>query len=116
VGAACVVLVSDYNPGVIQSFADCITEKVFLGDALSRKELQKLGELDITKAQQRLAILNQASEHDLLKLPMLHYHRLHGTSRYSIDATSRRSRWRITFAWTGEECVDVELVSLEDTH
>jgi len=41
---------------------------------------------------------------------------LYGTSRSSIDASSRRSRWRITFAWTGDECTDVEFVSLEDTH
>jgi len=106
----------DYNITVIQSFGDPLAEKVFLGEALSRKELQKLGDLDLAKAQQRLAILNQASEQDLLRLPMLHYHRLHGISRYSIDATSRRSRWRITFAWTGADCNDVELVRLEDTH
>lgn len=101
---------------VIQSFGDDVTEKIFLGDTLSRKELQKLGDLDITKAQQRLAVLHQASEQDLLRLPMLHYHRLHGTARYSIDATSRRSRWRITFAWTDEQATVVELVLLEDTH
>jgi len=106
----------DYNGAVIQRFGDPLAEKVFLGESLSRKEHQQLGDLDLGKTQQRLAILNQASEQDLLLLPMLPYHRLHGTSRYSIDASSRRSRWRITFAWTGSECTDVELVRLEDTH
>jgi plasmid maintenance system killer protein len=101
---------------VIQSFAERVTEKIFLGEDLSRKELKKLGNLDIPKTQQRLAILNQASEQDLLRLPMLHYHRLQGNSRYSIDATSRKSPWRITFAWTDEQAIDVELVMLEDTH
>ncbi len=46
----------------------------------------------------------------------LYYHSLHGTSRYSIDAYSRKSKWRITFLWKDEEMTDVLLVRLEDTH
>jgi hypothetical protein len=30
---------------------------------------------------------------------VLHYHKLHGTKRYSIDANARASKWRITFTW-----------------
>jgi len=36
--------------------------------------------------------------------------------RHSIDANSRRSKWRITFAWKNEQLSDVELVKIEDTH
>ena len=68
------------------------------------------------KAQERLAILNHATERDLLLLSSLHYHKLHGSSRYSIDANSRNSKWRITFSWTDEDLTDVEFVEIEDTH
>jgi plasmid maintenance system killer protein len=70
----------------------------------------------VDKAQERLAILNQANEGDLLNLYFLHYHKLRGTGRYSIDANARNSKWRITFAWTNDELTDVELVEIEDTH
>ena len=101
---------------MIASFADSATEKIYLGESLTRKESTKLGDLDVDKAQERLAVLNQASERDLLALPVLHYHALRGTKRYSIDANSRRSKWRITFAWKDENLCDVELVKIEDTH
>ena len=101
---------------VIRSFADEVTKKIFRGEKLTRKEERQLGGLRVDKAQERLAILNQASEKDLLTLHSLHYHKLHGASRYSIDANSRNSKWRITFAWANDELTDVELVEIEDTH
>lgn len=55
-------------------------------------------------------------EKDLLTLHSLHYHKLHGTGRYSIDANSRNSKWRITFAWADQALTDVSLVKIEDTH
>lgn len=102
--------------GVIISFADEVTEKIFLGDELTRRELKKLGDLDVAKTQERLAVLHQATEKDLLTLPFLHYHALRGSKRYSIDANSRRSKWRITFAWADQDRVDVQPVCIEDTH
>ncbi len=101
---------------VIRSFADPVTEKIFRGGKLTRKEGKRFGGLRVDKAQERLAILNQAAERDLLTLQALHYHKLHGEGRYSIDANSRNSKWRITFAWANEELTDVELVEIEDTH
>lgn len=101
---------------MIISFADEVTEKIFLGDELTRRELKKLGDLDVAKTQERLAVLHQATEKDLLTLPFLHYHALRGSKRYSIDANSRRSKWRITFAWADQDRVDVQLVCIEDTH
>lgn len=101
---------------VIRSFADKATEKIFLGEALSRKESNKFGTLNTIKAFERLAILNEADEKSLLLIPALHYHKLKGTSKYSIDAESRNSRWRITFQWENAEMKNVELVRIEDTH
>lgn len=101
---------------MIKSFADTTTEKLFLGEELSRKESRKLGSLDPVKAFERLAILNEADEKSLLRIPSLHYHKLKGTSKYSIDADSRKSPWRITFQWESSEMKNVELVRIEDTH
>lgn len=101
---------------MIQSFADVVTEKLFLGEELNRKEINKLGNLNPIKAFERLAILNEADEKALLLMPFLHYHRLKGGTRYSIDADSRKSAWRITFEWENSRMMDVQLVRIEDTH
>jgi plasmid maintenance system killer protein len=101
---------------VITSFADATTEILFLGGELSRRERNQLGSLNPVKAFERLAILHQADEKTLLLMPALHYHKLRGTSRYSIDADSRKSPWRITFEWENSEMKDVSLVKIEDTH
>ena len=101
---------------VIQSFADTLTQKLFLGEKMSRRETNKLGTLNPVKAFERLAILNEADEKTLRLIPTLHYHKLHGTSKHSIDADSRKSPWRITFQWENAEMQNVELVKIEDTH
>jgi plasmid maintenance system killer protein len=101
---------------VIQSFADVTTEKLFFGEELNRKEINKLGSLNPVKAFERLAILNEADEKALLLMPFLHYHKLKGSARYSIDADSRKSPWRITFQWENSQMKNVQLVRIEDTH
>jgi plasmid maintenance system killer protein len=101
---------------VIKSFSDTITEAIFLGEKLSRKDTAKFGSLDTVKAYERLAMLNQADEKTLLLSPFLHYHKLKGSQRFSIDADSRKSPWRITFKWDNAEMKDVQLVRIEDTH
>jgi len=101
---------------MIDSFSDSITEKVFLGESLTYREIKRLGDLRMNKAQERLVILNHSTEKDLLSLHSFHYHKLHGTERYSIDANSRTSKWRITFIWTSKQLSDVALVKIEDTH
>jgi plasmid maintenance system killer protein len=87
-----------------------------LGGELTRKEANRLGALNPVKAFERLAVLNEADEKALLLIPALHYHKLKGTSKYSIDADSRKSPWRITFQWENSEMNHVELVKVEDTH
>jgi plasmid maintenance system killer protein len=105
-----------FFPYVIRSFADSVTEKIFLGEALSRQESNKFGTLHPIKAFERLAILNEADEKTLPLIPALHYHKLKGTSKYSIDADSRNSPWRIIFQSENAETKNVELVRIEDTH
>ena len=68
------------------------------------------------KAFERLAILNEADEKPLFLIPALHDHKLKGTSKYSIDADTRKSPWRITFQWENAEMKNVELVRIEDPH
>ncbi|MEY3894882.1 MAG: RelE-like toxin of type toxin-antitoxin system HigB [Verrucomicrobiota bacterium] len=101
---------------MIQSFADAATEKLFLGRALSRKELNAFGSLNTSKAMARLALLDQADEKALLLSPFLHYHQLKGSAQFSIDADSRKSPWRITFQWENAEMTNVHLVRIQDTH
>ena len=101
---------------MIKSFADHLTEKLFLGSEMTRKEANKLGTLDPIKAFERIAILNEADQKSLLLIPALHYHKLKGTSKYSIDADSRKSPWRITFLWENAEMKNVELVRIEDPY
>lgn len=101
---------------MIKSFADTLTEKLFLGAEMSRKEINTIGTLNAVKAFERLAILNEADEKSLMLIPVLHYHKLKGTTKYSIDADSRKSPWRITFQWENAEMTNVELVRIEDTH
>lgn len=100
---------------MIRSFSSKATEKIFGNEKLSRKEIQAFGQLDFQKAYDRLQILHFATERDLLASASLKYHRL-GKGRYSIDADSRRSPWRITFEWDDDELANVKLVKIEDTH
>ena len=98
-----------------RSFLDKPTGKIFESEELTRKEIRAFGFLNIQKAYDRLRVLHLATERDLLAAVSLHYHRL-GKGRYSIDADSRKSPWRITFEWENEELTNVELVKIEDTH
>ncbi|GAA5496626.1 hypothetical protein Rhal01_02811 [Rubritalea halochordaticola] len=100
---------------VIKSFANRLTQKIFDGEPLTKKDRKTIGALKVEKAQQSMLILNASTEKELLQFPSLRYHRLRGTSRFSID-TVRNSKWRITFAWEDEEMKDVELVKIEDAH
>lgn len=101
---------------MIKSFSCEITEKLFNGEALKRKEANKLGSCDLRKARERLEALNTATEKDLRMLVSFHYHRIGGTEYFSID-TKRNSNWRILFQWSNDEMSDVKLVRITpETH
>lgn len=102
---------------MIRSFANELTEKIFFGEvSFSKKERKSLGDLNVRKAQEALKLLDLSTEKELMSIPSLSYHKLHGTMKYSIDANGRRSKWRITFEWENEEMKNVECVLVEDTH
>jgi plasmid maintenance system killer protein len=101
---------------MIKSFSSTVTEKIFNGDALTKKDRKSIGSLNVAKAQERLVQLHTADQKVWLTAPSLKYHSLKGTDLYSIDADSRNSKWRITFCWENEEIKNVELVKIEDTH
>lgn len=101
---------------MIKSFSDKTTKKLFLGEALNKKERRAFGAMNVQKAAERLFLLDGSDEKGLLSASALHYHKLHGSDRFSIDADSRKSKWRITFTWENDEATDVCLVKIEDTH
>ena len=101
---------------MIQSFDNTLTEKVFNGEVLIKKERKACSDLNLAKAQQALKVLDKSTEKQLLTTPSLAYHSLSGMNRYSIDANGRKSKWRITFTWVDSEKTDVELVKIENTH
>ena len=101
---------------MIKSFDTTLTEKVFNGEVLMKKERKASSDLNLAKAQEALKVLDKATEKQLLTTPSLAYHSLSGINRYSIDANGRKSKWRITFKWVDGEKTDVELVKIEDTH
>jgi proteic killer suppression protein len=59
-----------------------------------------------------LALLDQARTPEAMNAPGLRFHQLRGGDRrrYAVDASGN---WRVTFAWDGEDAVEV---SLEDYH
>jgi len=101
---------------MIKSFSCKITEKLFNGEALRRKEINELGSCDLERVIIVLTRLNQMNEHDLITAISYHYHKIQGGNFYSID-TKRNSKWRILFQWDNEELTDVKLVRLTtETH
>ena len=70
---------------------------------------KKSGERIYDKHPKQAAILNEANEKFLLLIPVLHYHKLKGTTKYSIDADSRKSPWRIIFRWEGQDAYHVQI-------
>jgi toxin HigB-1 len=59
-----------------------------------------------------LLALNAAKSPEAMNVPGLRFHALKGRDRgrYAVDASGN---WRVTFAWDGEDAVDVDL---EDYH
>lgn len=59
-----------------------------------------------------LLALNAAKSPEAMNMPGLRFHALKGRDRgrYAVDASGN---WRVTFAWDGEDAVDIDL---EDYH
>jgi hypothetical protein len=61
----------------------------FLGEPLTRLTFRRFGTLNTIKAIERHTTLNEVDSKSLLLIPPLPYHKLKGTSKYSIAADSR---------------------------
>ena len=106
---------------MITDFACFTTEKIFKNEdyTLTKSERKKIGSIDIFKCHNRLIILNEIATEDELLLPFnsfLFYHNLKGTEDHTIDACSRKNKWRISFQWVSKKEGETKKVKLADTH
>jgi len=77
-----------------------------------RGDASKLSVQNPDRLRRILLALNAARSPDAMNLPGLRCHALKGTERgrYAVDASGN---WRVTFAFDGEDAIDVDL---EDYH
>jgi proteic killer suppression protein len=75
-------------------------------------DASKLSVPNVRRVERILEQLDEATEPEQMNSPGLRFHGLKGKdkSRFAVDASGN---WRITFAWDGEDAVDVDL---EDYH
>jgi len=66
----------------------------------------------VARVERIIARLDAAHSPEDMSLPGWRFHALKGQAkgRYAVDASGN---WRITFAWDGEDAIDVDL---EDYH
>ena len=92
---------------MILSFRSKALRRLFEHDDASKLAVPNIGR--VQRILERLAIASAPSD---MNRPGLRFHALKGSAkgRYAVDASGN---WRITFAWRGEDAVDVDL---EDYH
>lgn len=75
-------------------------------------DASKLSVPNVPRVERILEQLDEATEPEQMNSPGLRFHGLKGKDkgRFAVDASGN---WRITFAWDGEDAVDVDL---EDYH
>ncbi|MBX9897276.1 MAG: type II toxin-antitoxin system RelE/ParE family toxin [Qipengyuania sp.] len=75
-------------------------------------DASKLSVPNIARLERILTRLDGATQPEQMNAPGLRFHGLkgRGKGRFAVDASGN---WRITFAWDGEDAVDVDL---EDYH
>ena len=72
----------------------------------------KLSAPNVRRLERILTELDSAATPETMNLPGLRFHGLKGKDkeRFAVDASGN---WRITFAWDGEDAIEVDL---EDYH
>lgn len=77
-----------------------------------RGDPSRLNVQNVDRVRRILLALNAARSPEQMNVPGLRFHPLKGEDkgRYAVDASGN---WRVTFAWDGEDAVDVDL---EDYH
>lgn len=75
-------------------------------------DASKLSVPNVPRVERILEQLDEATEPEQMNSPGLRFHGLKGKDKgsFAVDASGN---WRITFAWDGEDAVDVDL---EDYH
>ena len=96
-----------YIGGMIKSF-----RSKALRNFAAKGDASKLSVQNSDRVARILSLLDAATAPDQLNIPGLKFHMLKGKDkgRYSVWATGN---YRVTFAWEGEDAVDVDL---EDYH
>lgn len=96
-----------YNGAVIRSFRSKGLQRF-----AERGDSSRLSVRNPDRIRRILLGLNAAKSPDAMNVPGLRFHALKGRDRgrYAVDASGN---WRVTFAWNGEDAVDVDL---EDYH
>lgn len=77
-----------------------------------RGDASKLSVPNVRRVEAILVRLDMAARPEQMNAPGLRFHALKGREkgRYAVDASGN---WRVTFAWDGEDAVEVDL---EDYH
>jgi proteic killer suppression protein len=77
-----------------------------------RSDASKLPAQDVARIGRILDLLDIATEPKGMDLPGYHFHPLKGdmAGRYAVTV---RANWRITFAWAGQDAIEVDY---EDYH
>jgi len=96
-----------YNRTVIRSFRNKGLRRF-----AERGDASKLSVQNPERIRRILLALNAAKSPDSMNVPGFRFHALKGQDRgrYAVDASGN---WRVTFAWDGEDAVEVDL---EDYH
>jgi proteic killer suppression protein len=96
-----------YTDTVIRSFRSKALRRF-----AERGDVSKLSVQNPDRIRRVLLALDVAKFPDQMNMPGLRFHPLKGRDkgRYAVDASGN---WRVTFAWDGEDAVDVDL---EDYH
>lgn len=71
-------------------------------------DASKLSVSNVERLQRILLRLDTAAQPDEMNAPGLRFHGLKGRDKgsFAVDASGN---WRITFAWDGEDAVDIDL-------
>ena len=77
-----------------------------------RNDARQLPPQYVPRIQRILAVLNEAHTPQDLDIPGFHYHPLTGNLQ-GRHAVTVRANWRITFAWSGADAIEV---AYEDYH
>jgi proteic killer suppression protein len=81
-----------------------------LRDFAEKGKAAKLPAKGRDRVRRILVLLDAATNPSDMNVPGLYFHKLRGNERFSVRITGN---WRITFAWTDKDAVDVDI---EDYH